>query len=141
MLKKPLLQTPRLGVLNRHGSLLPLSGAWRRSGRTPPSTGARHDLPPRGRGLDTGPIVLQRPLAVDGRASYPRSWPSTVMPRPRFLEAVELWALPAPCCSRTPRGHAHVQVPTLPKRGRTEDARAQEASHARDRQDRQRDPG
>jgi len=111
MLKKPLLQVPRLGVLNRHGSLLPrfrgrMASFWSHAAE-PPAHGMTFHLVDEG--LDTGPIVLQHPMAVDGRASYPE-----VLARHReaapalFWQAVEMLGTPG----FASRPNAHEGTPT-----------------------------
>ncbi len=97
ILKRPLLQATRLGVLNRHGSLLPrfrgrMASFWSHAAE-PPVHGMTFHLVDEG--LDTGPIVLPHPLAIDRCASYPE-----VLARHReaapalFWQAVELLGTP-----------------------------------------------
>jgi folate-dependent phosphoribosylglycinamide formyltransferase PurN len=111
MLKKPLLQTPRLGVLNRHGSLLPrfrgrMASFWSHAAEHPAHGMTFHLVD---EGLDTGPIVLQRPLAVDDRASYPEVLAQHRDAAPAlFWQAVELLGTPGVKL----RLNAHAGTPT-----------------------------
>jgi folate-dependent phosphoribosylglycinamide formyltransferase PurN len=111
MLERPLLETPRLGVLNRHGSLLPrfrgrMASFWSHAAE-PPAHGMTFHIVDEG--LDTGPIVLQQPMAVDGRAPYPE-----VLARhreaapPLFWQAVEMLGTPGFAL----RPNAHAGTPT-----------------------------
>jgi hypothetical protein len=74
ILKTPLLTVPWLGVVNRHGSLLPrfrgrMASFWSHAAE-PPEEGVTFHLVDEG--LDTGPILLQSRLEVDPRWSYPQ---------------------------------------------------------------------
>jgi hypothetical protein len=111
ILKTPLLQTPRLGVLNRHGSLLPafrgrMASFWSHAAE-PPVHGLTYHLVDEG--LDTGPIVLQQTLAVDARASYPEVLAQHRHAAPAlFWQAVDLLGTPG----FTLRPGAHEGTPT-----------------------------
>lgn len=72
LLKRPLLQVPRLGVINRHASLLPhfrgRLASFRAHANEPPEYGVTIHFVDEG--LDSGPIVLQRKFDMDPRLSY-----------------------------------------------------------------------
>jgi hypothetical protein len=97
ILKPPLLQAVRLGVVNRHGSLLPrfrgrMASFWSHAAE-PPEEGLTFHLVDEG--LDTGPILLQTSLEVDPRWPYPRVLRQHRESSPRlFWEAVDRLGTP-----------------------------------------------
>ncbi|HMQ15197.1 MAG TPA: formyltransferase family protein [Phycisphaerae bacterium] len=94
ILRQPLLDIPRLGVLNAHGGPLPSfrgmnSGEWALfHGVTPEVTVHFIDA-----GVDTGPILLRRPVPVETWRDIPTGrGESTRVSVEALLEAVDLVA-------------------------------------------------
>lgn len=94
ILRRPLLDIPRLGVLNAHGGPLPAfrgmnSGEWALfHGVTPEVTVHFIDA-----GVDTGPILLRRPVPVESWQDIPTGrGESTRASVEALLEAVDLVA-------------------------------------------------
>jgi methionyl-tRNA formyltransferase len=113
LLKKPLLEVAPLGVVNRHGSLLPRFrgrlASFRGHAAEPPEYGVTiHRVD---EGLDTGPIILQRRLQLDPRLSYfdvlQRLFRESVSP---LLEGLDLLARPG----FVPTENRHQGTPVWP---------------------------
>ena len=74
LLRRPVLEVPRLGFVNRHGSLLPsyrgrMGSFWAHAARRPVAGVTVHRID---EGLDSGPILARETVPVDPRWSYPR---------------------------------------------------------------------
>jgi len=72
LLKKAILQVPKIGIINRHGSLLPhfrgrLASFWSHF-REPPEYGATIHFVDKG--IDSGPIILQERLEIEPSLPY-----------------------------------------------------------------------
>ncbi|MBI2265764.1 MAG: hypothetical protein HYU64_11405 [Armatimonadetes bacterium] len=71
-LREGILSVPRLGIVNRHASLLPRFrgrlGSFRSHAQTPPEYGITIHFVEKE--LDAGPIILQERLEIDPRSSY-----------------------------------------------------------------------
>jgi folate-dependent phosphoribosylglycinamide formyltransferase PurN len=113
LLKKPLLELAPLGVVNRHGSLLPRFrgrlASFRGHAAEPPEYGVTIHLVDEG--LDSGPIILQRRLQLDPRLPYfdvlQRLFRESVTP---LLEALDLLARPG----FVPTENRHQGTPVWP---------------------------
>ncbi len=72
LLKEEVCSAPRLGIVNRHASLLPnfrgRLGSWRSHAATPPEYGVTIHFVDKG--IDSGPIICQRNYTIDPRSSY-----------------------------------------------------------------------
>ncbi|GMU82747.1 MAG: hypothetical protein AMXMBFR47_26180 [Planctomycetota bacterium] len=96
IVRKPFLETPRIGVLNAHGGPLP-----RFRGMNAAEWSVLHGVPPSvcviflDAGIDTGPIVLEKPIPLEPCVDVPtlRGW-GTRMSVVALLEAVEKVAQP-----------------------------------------------
>ncbi len=94
IVRKPFLETPRIGVLNAHGGPLP-----RFRGMNAAEWSVLHGVPPSvcviflDAGIDTGPIVLEKPIPLEPCVDVPtlRGW-GTRLSVVTLLEAVEMVA-------------------------------------------------
>lgn len=92
LLKDELLKIPRLGVINRHASLLPnfrgrLASFWSHA-KEPPEYGVTIHFVDKE--IDSGPIILQRKLDIDPRLSYSKVLDALFKESPPLmLEAID----------------------------------------------------
>ena len=74
LLKDGILSVPKIGIINRHASLLPRFrgrlGSWWSHAGTPPEYGVTIHFV--NRDIDSGPIILQKHYEIDPGASYCR---------------------------------------------------------------------
>jgi methionyl-tRNA formyltransferase len=72
LLKEGILSVPRIGVLNRHASLLPhfrgRLGSWWSHAAQPPEYGVTIHFVDKE--IDSGPIIIQKNYSIDPRSSY-----------------------------------------------------------------------
>lgn len=74
LLKEEILGVPRIGVINRHASLLPhfrgRLASWWAHAQEPPEHGVSIHFVDKD--IDSGPIIVQRKFNIDPRVSYTR---------------------------------------------------------------------
>lgn len=72
LLKEGILSVPKIGILNRHASLLPnfrgRLGSWWSHAAEPPEYGVTIHFVDKE--IDSGPIVIQKKYSIDPRSSY-----------------------------------------------------------------------
>ena len=72
LLKEELLAVPKIGIINRHASLLPhfrgRLGSWWSHAAEPPEYGVTIHFVDKG--IDSGPIIMQKRYSIDQRLSY-----------------------------------------------------------------------
>lgn len=72
LLKEELLAVPKMGIINRHASLLPhfrgRLGSWWSHAAEPPEYGVTIHFVDKE--IDSGPIIMQKKYSIDQRASY-----------------------------------------------------------------------
>ncbi|MBM3244323.1 MAG: hypothetical protein FJZ15_00825 [Candidatus Omnitrophica bacterium] len=72
LLRENLLAVPKIGIINRHASLLPhfrgRLGSWWSHAAEPPEYGVTIHFVDRE--IDSGPIIIQKGYAIDPRVSY-----------------------------------------------------------------------
>lgn len=72
LLKEGILSVPRIGILNRHASLLPhfrgRLGSWWSHAAEPPEYGVTIHFVDKE--IDSGPIIIQKKYSIDQRSSY-----------------------------------------------------------------------
>jgi methionyl-tRNA formyltransferase len=72
LLKQEILSVPRIGVINRHASLLPhfrgRLGSWWSHAAQPPEYGVTIHFVDKE--IDSGPIIIQKKYSIDGKSSY-----------------------------------------------------------------------
>jgi methionyl-tRNA formyltransferase len=72
LLKKELLSVPKIGIINRHASLLPhfrgRLGSWWSHAAEPPEYGVTIHFVDQE--IDSGPIIIQKRYSIDPKASY-----------------------------------------------------------------------
>ena len=74
LLKEEILFVPKIGVINRHPSLLPyfrgrLASWWSHAAESPKYGVTIHFLD---KDLDSGPMIMQKKIEIDPRLSYPK---------------------------------------------------------------------
>ena len=72
LLKEGILSVPKIGILNRHASLLPhfrgRLGSWWSHAAEPPEYGVTIHFVDKE--IDSGPIIIQKKYSIDQRSSY-----------------------------------------------------------------------
>lgn len=72
LLKEEILAVPKLGIINRHASLLPhfrgRLGSWWSHAEEPPEYGVTIHFVDKE--IDSGPIIIQKKYSIDQRVSY-----------------------------------------------------------------------
>ncbi len=92
LLKEGILSVPKIGIINRHASLLPhfrgRLGSWWSHASYPPEYGVTIHFVDKG--IDSGPIILQKKYTLDPRFSYCQVLDSLFQDAPNLmLEALD----------------------------------------------------